>query len=165
MSERPLLLVDVDGVLNPLGRPSPEFRRYQCHVEGETYTVYLNSKHGTRLLALAVETGAELVWATTWEHWANDWIAPRIGLPALPVIKLPPNVRGEFGELFKTPAIAEYVAGRPFVWFDDQVWAADEDYLRAHPSVGDFLLVQVEPGAGLTATDLDYARNWLRDLP
>ncbi|MFB9967573.1 HAD domain-containing protein [Sinosporangium siamense] len=165
MIERPLLLVDVDGVLNPLGRPTPDFRKYECHVEGQTYTVFLNSRHGTRLLSLAVETGSELVWATTWEHWANEWIAPRLSLPQLPVIKLPPNVRGQFGEMFKTPAIAEYVGRRPFVWFDDQVWAADEDYLRAHPGVGDFLLVQVDPRVGLTQTEFGYAREWLRRLP
>ncbi|WP_345150455.1 hypothetical protein [Nonomuraea rubra] len=28
--------------------------------------------------------------------------------------------------------MAAYAGQRPFVWFDDQVWAEDEEYLRVH---------------------------------
>ena len=37
---------------------------------------------GPRLLAL----GCELVWATTWMAQANEEIAPRLGLPVLPLV-------------------------------------------------------------------------------
>jgi hypothetical protein len=158
---KPLILVDVDGVLNPLGPPSTDFRRYRCPLGGEVYTVHLNRRHGTRLLELALRTGAELVWATTWEEHANEWIAPRIGLPRLPVIPVGAVAGTTRGEMFKTPNVAEYVAGRPFVWFDDMVYAADDAYLRDHPGVGDFLLVQVEPRQGLDQRHLDLAAEWL----
>ncbi|GAA0938457.1 HAD domain-containing protein [Nonomuraea longicatena] len=162
---RPLLLVDVDGVLNPLGPLSADFRRYRCPLEGplgsEVYTVHLNHRHGTRLLELALRTGAELVWATTWEEHANEWIAPRIGLPRLPVIPVGTAHGTTRGEMFKTPGVADYVAGRPFVWFDDMIHAADDAYLRAHPGVGAFLLVQVDPRQGLDQRHLDLAAEWL----
>jgi len=29
----------------------------------------------------------DLIWATTWEHDANKHIAPRLGLPPLPVVE------------------------------------------------------------------------------
>ncbi|MFI6321186.1 HAD domain-containing protein [Nonomuraea sp. NPDC050556] len=161
MSVRPLLLVDVDGVLNPFGRPSPAFRRYSCPVDGRTYTVHLNPWHGARLLDLALQTRSELVWATTWEDNANDWIAPRLGLPRLPVIHLGPDRPSEVGEMFKTPAVADYVQGRPFVWFDDYVFQEDEDYLRGHQGVGEFLLIQVPPKRGLAWEHLEAARQWL----
>jgi hypothetical protein len=42
----------------------------------------LDPEHGRRLSALP----CELVWATTWMADANSEIAPRIGLPELPVV-------------------------------------------------------------------------------
>lgn len=158
---KPLLLIDVDGVLNPLGRPTIDFRRYRCHLGHEVYTVHLNPRHGARLLELALMTGSELVWATTWEEYANEWIAPRLGLPRLPVIHVSEDKGSELGEMFKTPHVASYVQGRPFVWFDDCVFKPDGDYLRDHPDVGDFLLIQVDPYSGLTREHLDIAADWL----
>ncbi|NUR88305.1 MAG: hypothetical protein HOY71_29815 [Nonomuraea sp.] len=150
---KPLLLVDVDGVLNPFGRANPDYRRYECVIDDRRYVVHLNPRHGARLLELALKTGSELVWATTWVGHANEWIGPRIGLPTLPVIEMEPGN--------KTPYVADYVRGRPFVWFDDQVWVDDEDYLRGHQGVGDFLLVPVEPHRGLTSQHLQTAAEWL----
>ncbi|MEV4569292.1 HAD domain-containing protein [Nonomuraea sp. NPDC049419] len=159
---KPLLLLDVDGVLNPMCRPSPDFRPYRCTIGAEVYTVYLNPRHGRRLLELALATGSELAWATTWEHHANEWIAPRVGLPSLPVIAVPPDTPpSEHGEMFKTPHVAAYAGRRPFVWFDDQVWAEDEEYLRVHQGLTDFLLVHVDPARGLTSRDLGMAQEWL----
>ncbi|MCG5220137.1 HAD domain-containing protein [Streptosporangium soli] len=161
MVERPLLLLDVDGVLNPLGGKMRNFVTRECVVDGVPYRVHLSPAHGRKLLALAVETGAELVWATTWEHAANEWIGPCIGLPALPVIEMPALDRANQGEMFKTPHIAAYAGRRPFVWFDDLTWEADVEFLRLHPGVDEFLLVHVDPRCGLTDDDLDQARTWL----
>jgi hypothetical protein len=160
---RPLLLIDVDGVLNPFSRPTPDFRRYHCTVGDQVYTVQLNARHGTRLLELALVTGAELVWATTWEEHANEWIGPRLGLPPLPVIPMGPgsDQGGLYGEMFKTPHVAAYVGRRPFVWFDDQVWLEDEEYLRGTQGLDDFLLIHVDPRTGLTSQHLAQAHEWL----
>lgn len=155
------MLLDVDGVLNPVRRPSPRFRRFECVVEGEAYRLLLDPRHGAKLVALWRETGAALTWATTWGERANEEIGPRIGLPELPVVPIlgapsrPPGVN------VKTLHVARYVRRRPFVWFDDDLGPADLEYLDGHPDVGDFLLVDVDPRAGLGDGHLEEARRWL----
>jgi hypothetical protein len=161
MWTNPLILVDVDGVLNPSRRSSLRFRRHLCVVDGQVYKVLLDRRHGAQLSSLARETEAELVWATTWEEHANVEIAPRVGLPRLPVIRVTGDPTSTAGEHFKTRAVADYVEGRPFVWFDDSLRAADHDYLRAHEGVGHFLLVDVDERYGLTDDHLAQAREWL----
>ncbi|WP_248958634.1 HAD domain-containing protein [Sphaerisporangium perillae] len=161
MTNRPLVLLDVDGVLNPARRHTLRLRRYECVLDGQAYRILLNARHGAKLSELARDTGAELAWATTWEHHANEQIAPRIGLPALPVIKVNSDPGTRAGEHFKTRHVAEYVAGRPFVWFDDSLGAADWHYLKDHPGVDEFLLVDVDPRTGLTEGHLARARDWL----
>lgn len=160
-SARPLVLLDVDGVLNPFRRPSSRFARHECVVDGCSYQVLLDVRHGEELLSLSEDTGAELVWATTWEENANEEIGPLIGLPRMPVIKVMAGAGAARGEHFKTGPVAEYVRGRPFVWFDDELTPADWEYLTEHPDVGDFLLIEVDPRNGLSGWDIDRAREWL----
>ncbi|MEU9889924.1 HAD domain-containing protein [Sphaerisporangium sp. NPDC051017] len=161
MTKRPLVLLDVDGVLNPARRHSLFLRRHECVLDGRSYRILLNARHGAKLARLAGDTGAELAWATTWEQHANAEIAPRLGLPPLPVIAVNSDPGSRAGEHFKTRHVAEYVAGRPFVWFDDSLGVADWHYLKDHPGVDEFLLVDVDPGTGLTDAHLARAREWL----
>ncbi len=96
---RPALLIDVDGPLNPYRarltlRPDGyETHRYSMPQQRKPLRVWLNPSHGPALLALADRF--ELWWATSWEQQANEWVAPRVGLPTdLPVVgfgKNPPR--------------------------------------------------------------------------
>jgi len=58
----PLVLVDVDGVLNPSRPSSTEYRRHWVFPGGLVHRLSLNPGHGAMLTDLASETGAELVW-------------------------------------------------------------------------------------------------------
>jgi hypothetical protein len=158
---RPLVLLDVDGVLNPQKRSSLRFRRYDVVTDGESHGILLDPRHGAKLVALARDTGAELVWATAWEQNANNEISSRIGLPHLPVIAVGGDLLSRAGEHFKTRPVADYVRRRPFVWFDDELTPADQDYLSVHPGVGAFLLIDIDPRTGLADHHLAQARDWL----
>ena len=94
---------------------------------------------------------------------ALDEIGPRIGLPALPVITVNsgepvPRVHP------KTPPVAAHVGGRPFVWFDDDLERADRLYLKRHPNVGDFRIIDVGQRKGLRPLHIEHAAEWLASL-
>ncbi|MFD1656968.1 hypothetical protein ACFSL4_01640 [Streptomyces caeni] len=180
MTTRPLLLLDVDGPLNPFD--APPHRRpagYETHrLKPDTWIaqhhgvpkrlvkplrVWLNPAHGPALLKLPYE----LVWATTWEHDANDWIGWRIGLPRnqnLPVIEFDSQfVRRSDGTYVKTWTVVEYAAGRPFAWVDDQISDIDRDYVAQHHP-GPALLHWVDPRKGLTDDDFTQLADWAARL-
>ncbi|PZG49838.1 hypothetical protein C1I98_11010 [Spongiactinospora gelatinilytica] len=163
----PLILLDVDGVTAPFFRPGPEWRRHSAVSDGRTYQVWLNPAVGAQLLTLAEQTGAELTWCTSWDHDANTAIAPLIGLPELPVCVVDQDAKWAAhltADLcFKTGTVADYAAGRPFVWFDDYIGLGDARYLADRADVGDYLLITVEPRRGLTLEHLEQARAWLAE--
>jgi hypothetical protein len=140
--------------------------------------VRLNHRHGALLTALARETSLELVWATAWEHSANERVAPAIGLAALPVIEFPDtdvehdargylNWRPDGG--WKWPAVTAYADGRPLAWLDDEHEEADFAPARAafdrHRAGSPTLLCHVDPRRGLRSGHLDRIRCWAADLP
>jgi hypothetical protein len=166
---QPLILIDVDGVLNPMLRCKPPYCR--CHpgwvkrrveVSGLRLTLYLNPAHGPALLKLAAGTGAELAWGSTWEDDANTWIGPEIGLPRLPAAPMPGWVKFSGPRIHKAHGFVPWTAGRPFVWFDDEPDAAEVTASLA----GDrpHLVVQVDERTGLTGDDIELARKFLTGL-
>ncbi|WP_329114553.1 HAD domain-containing protein [Streptomyces sp. NBC_01465] len=163
---KPLLLIDVDGPLNPYAaqreRRPEGYSTHRMSPVGWTgarpLRVWLNHGHGAELLALAERY--ELVWATTWKGEANEWIGPHLGLPELPFIDWPQmHGRAPEGTFWKTQYILEYAAGRPFAWIDDDITDRDRAWVaRHHPA--DTLLLRINEGIGLTRADFDALAEW-----
>jgi hypothetical protein len=131
---------------------------------GRPLRVWLNPTHGSYLIALPFD----LVWATTWAAEANEWIAPHIGLPSLPVVEWPKDAqRGRFeaadSTYWKTRHLVEYAAGRPFAWVDDEIGVADKNYVAAHHQ-GPALLHWVSPAKGLLDDDFRALHVWASKL-
>jgi hypothetical protein len=137
-----MLLLDVDGVLNPFAvRPRAVPAGFVEHaIQG--YRVLLSARHGEWLTSLADRF--ELVWATTWESEANIEIGPRIGLPRLPWIGFG-DVEREGG--WKVPAIDRFATGRPLAWIDDDIERTAEAWARNRSAPT--LLLRSDPGVGL----------------
>ena len=161
-TQRPLLFLDVDGPLLPFGEDphgAPLATTPESHLEQLTF------KMGRRLAALP----CELVWATTWEGEANAEIAPRIGLPRLPVVNWPePSGEHEredqwFKLCWKTRTLVNWAAGRPFAWVDDEITDPDRDWVSTHHS-GRALLHHVASFRGLANEDFAVLDQWLRAL-
>jgi hypothetical protein len=90
-------------------------------------------------------------------------IAPRLGLPDLPVVEWPDtDDQPAPGLHWKTMFPHRRAAGRPFVWLDDELTDADRRWVAAHhPAPA--LLHRVDPYLGLTAADFAQVRRWLDD--
>jgi hypothetical protein len=178
-ARRPLLMLDVDGPLNPFAAPRlrrprgyrthrmlpPSYaaRREAAGRDTRPLRVLLNAAHGERLLGL----GYELVWATTWGAEANEYIAPVLGLPQLPVVGWgadgPEGMVPELdGLLFKTRHVVNWAAGRPFAWVDDALTAKERRFVGAHHP-GAALLHHVDPRYGLRDDDFAALARWAEE--
>jgi hypothetical protein len=180
---RPVLLVDVDGPLNPYAakphqrpvgytthrlltprRQAAEQRRLAewglPNKRVKPLRVWLNPGHGAALGALPFD----LVWATTWEQEANDFVAPVLGLPSLPFIAwLEPRPDPGGGMFWKTPQIVAWAHNRAFAWIDDAITDADRVWVQAHHD-GPALLHRIDPRIGLSPTDFTLLADWALNL-
>jgi hypothetical protein len=184
---RVLLLLDVDGPLNPYAakatRRPPGYETFRLTSYGAWLSgkkakqrkgmrVWLNPDHGRMLTELAGRTGLTTAWATTWLDQANTYVAPVLGLPELPVVRFPeadlqPVQGGHHWRRdghWKWRGVAEFAEGRPLAWLDDE--HDDPRYAEARQEFeqgredSPTLLVHVDPGQGVQPAHLEQVRDW-----
>lgn len=192
MTDKPILLLDIDGVLNLFpraltigqrvkGEPYPEIRDHAVHrvtLHDEQTRPYMIRipDDAPALIAQLVEH-FDIRWYTMWNEAANRVFAPLAGIPEFEHFECDwtsgrmvyfasgaPEWMDKFIWVAKTPLIEGYVGDRPFVWIDDDSDPVDTMYLNDHANVGSFHLITVEPHTGLTQAVVDEAIDWARTL-
>jgi len=150
---RPVLLLDLDGVLNPFAAsPCPPGYLEHDFYPGEDPVRYCPD-HAAWITELAA--AGDLRWATAWGEEANTLFAAKLGIDPLPVVTFPPI---PFPPEGKVPAIAAAAGDSPTAWIDDnhtdagRKWAAE----RAAPT----LLVPIDSAIGWTRADVDRVLAW-----
>ena len=161
---RPLLMVDIDGVISLFALPGQSWADRHPS-EGSFHSIdgiphFLSSTAATHLLALA--SHFDLVWASGWEEKAEEHLPRLLGLPAgRPYLQFARAV-GKANAHWKLEAIETHAAGRALAWVDDALneecreWAQQ----RSAPT----LLVETAPEHGLTAAHTETLLNWAREL-
>jgi hypothetical protein len=156
-SGRPLLAVDVDGVISLFGFDDPTDAPGEFHlIDGVAHCISLAA--GERLRRLA--EWYDLVWATGWEERANEYLPTLLGLPEeLPYLTF--DGRARFGSAhWKLDAIGEYAGDRPLAWIDDCIDGSCRSWAQVRH--GPTLLVPVEPQRGLEEAQTEAMISWAR---
>ena len=153
-SDKPVLLVDIDGVISLWGfgpdkRPGGTWHS----VEGVPH--FLSATAAEHLHELA--ESFDLVWCSGWEEKASEHLPLLLGVPRLPHLSFERNP-GKGHAHWKLAAIEAHAGDRPLAWVDDaldehcEAWAA----ARQAPT----LLVHTDPAVGLTDAHVAQLRAW-----
>ena len=156
-AEKPLLFVDVDGVISLFGFPSTlEEAPGPFHwVDGIAHCI--PPEAGERLVRLS--ESFELVWATGWEHRANEHLPFILKLPFRELPCLTFDGRAVFGSSdWKLAALDAYAGDRPAAWIDDNIDEAAHEWARGREAPT--LLVRTAPAIGMTEADVDLLLGW-----
>ena len=157
--DRPVLAVDVDGVISLFGfdePPAGSLARFEL-IDGVVHCISLLAGERLRRLGELYD----MVWATGWEEKANDYMPNVLGMPELPFITFEDAPR--FGSAhWKLGPLDSYGRGKAVAWIDDSFdescyeWARE----RKEPT----LLVPTEPDLGLEEAQTETLIAWARSL-
>ena len=159
MTERPILFLDVDGVISLFGFPTdrPPPGAFQS-IDGIVHCI--GDRAGELLRRLTDRF--DIVWATGWEEKANEYLPHLLGLEGeFPVLTF--DGRAVFGSAhWKLHAIDAYAGDRPVAWIDDfldeecREWAAR----REAPT----LLIEAESAIGITEEHVTRLLRWAGEV-
>jgi HAD domain in Swiss Army Knife RNA repair proteins len=155
---KPLLFLDIDGVISLFGWGSAERPDGSFHaIDGIPH--YLSAGAAEHLHELAGHF--EPVWCSGWEEKANEHLPHLLGLPG-PYPFLSFDSVGPGGAHWKLAAIERHAGERPLAWVDDSLseecwgWASGRD--------APTLLVATEPATGLTEREVGRLIAWAGGL-
>ena len=159
--KKPVLFVDVDGVISLFGfPPSRDKVPGEFHwVEGVAHCI--PSRAGARLVRLSERF--DLVWATGWEDKANEYLPFILKLPFRDLPSLSFDGQAVFGSShWKLDAIESYAGDQPVAWIDDNL--GDACRLWALSREAPTLLVETRSASGMTDDHVDELLRWADTL-
>jgi HAD domain in Swiss Army Knife RNA repair proteins len=169
--EKPLLMVDIDGVISLFGfagpslwAPRPAETELSPTPEGSFHTIdgiphFLSHAAAAHLLDLSADF--DLVWASGWEEKAEEYLPRLLDLPAgLPFLRFERSP-GQGNAHWKLTAIERYAGSRALAWIDDAFNDACHAWADERPAPT--LLVQTSPERGLTSRQTQLLVRWARE--
>ena len=154
---KPLLFVDIDGVISLFGFPSAERPAGTwLNVDGVPHLISATaSRH---LLALA--RTFELVWCSGWEEKADEHLPHLLNLPARPPFLTFAATTGAVH--WKLDSVQRHAGDRPLAWIDDGFDDSCHAWARARRAPT--LLVATDPAAGLGDDHVALLERFAREV-
>jgi hypothetical protein len=155
--DKPLLFVDIDGVLSVFGFP-PDERPAGRWIDVDGVWHLISATAAGHLLALA--DAFELVWCSGWEDKADEHLVRFLALPVRPPFLTFPVPTGTAH--WKLSSVERYARDRALAWVDDRfdeschAWAA----ARRAPT----LLVATDPATGLDDAAAGCLERFAREV-
>lgn len=173
MTNRPLVLLDVDGVINALSHKHygswDDYVTTTAHAQGRDWPITYSPTVVAWLDSL--DEHAEVQWLTTWEDWAPSSLAPSVGLPSgcmWPVFGRQAEARytGKFGDSanfwwkYELVKLEHADTDRRIVWLDDDLnyYYDARDWANARPNT---LAVGTDANSGITQENMDAVDAFL----
>jgi hypothetical protein len=153
--DKPLLFVDIDGVISLFGFPSDRRPAGNwLNVDGVLHLISATASENLLRLARTFD----LVWCSGWEDKADEHLVHALDLPARPPFLTFSGAPSTAH--WKLDSVIAHAGDRPAAWIDDafddecRAWAA----ARGAPT----LLVAADPAVGLTAAHVEALEDWAR---
>ena len=155
--DKPLLFVDIDGVISLFGfRSENPPAGTWLNVDGVPHLI---SAAASRHLHVLVNT-FDLVWCSGWEDKANEHLVRPLALPDRPPFLTFPVTPGSAH--WKLDTVARHAGDRPLAWIDDTFDDSCRAWAAARPAPT--LLVATDPAVGLAAEHVTALERWARGL-
>jgi hypothetical protein len=162
--EKPILAVDIDGVISLFGFEGKEADQVRSEPPRGDFHLIDGMLH-----CISVPTGEmlnrlagsyELIWASGWEDRANDHLPGILGVPTLPYLTF--DGRARFGTAhWKLDALEAYAEERPLAWIDDSLDHSCHEWAKAREAPT--LLVPTDSERGLEEGHVEALQAWVRD--
>jgi hypothetical protein len=158
--QRPLLLLDIDGVISlfgfdPARRPEGRF----VMVDGSAH--YISAGVGEHLRTLGA--AFELAWCSGWEEKAEEYLPYALELPVGTRYLTFESEAEPDGRHWKLASIDAYAGpDRPLAWVDDAHDETCVDWADTRPAPT--LLVRTDPAIGLTGEHVAELMGWAAEL-
>lgn len=180
---KPVLLLDIDGVVNAISRDFPRYawgtllwQTAEYPSNGELFPLMWSRPVIEYLGSLYVQDRVEIRWHTTWQEEAHEF-ASIVGLPEgfASIAKAPermssPGIFARQQFLAGKPAWWKYPAAervlveekRPLIWIDDEIHSKINERYRANMlGLGDVCLVCPNQQTGITRKHMRIIEEFL----
>ncbi|MFT5202791.1 MAG: hypothetical protein ACI9C1_002186 [Candidatus Aldehydirespiratoraceae bacterium] len=154
VTRKPLLLLDIDGVLNPtVTNPPPGYTSNLLN----GHQFHVSDMHLERLRKLA--PSADFAWASTWEDVANASVGVALELPHLSFIRFGDD---RTADTWKLPYVDQFVSNRALIWAEDNLYL--DAFTWAEQRASPTLLVKPSSSVGLTEAHFDQIDDFVGQL-
>jgi hypothetical protein len=168
---KPILLLDVDGVLNIMPgvmkkRVSPPAGFHEEHVGMGNHlrVVLVNPEIGRRLGSLLDDV--DIWWFTSWGSYANMSLGPLFDLPPLPFYRAPETHAKvvTFRHLLRRIPLMQPLTDstQRLLAVDDVLGEDSVEEAKKWGPVYDYSTIQTDPAVGLRHSDVDLIIDWAR---